>query len=547
MLSTMQDHPLLVSDILVHGQRVHGGRSEVVTFEGDGYRRASFGMIGERAERLAAGLRSLGVEPGDRVATFCMNHQEHVEAYLAVPSMGAVLHTLNVRLFPEQLAYVIDDAQDKVIIVDAMLAPVLGAVLGQRLSVRDVIVVGEGDVSALGDVVIDYEALLASEEPGFVWPMLDEREAAAMCYTSGTTGNPKGVVYSHRSTYLHSMAVTSAATLGISGSDKILIIVPQFHANAWGTPYAAWMAGCDMVMPRQFLQAEPLARMIVEERPTVSCGVPTIWADLLRYSERTRVDFSSLREIICGGSAVPQSLMERFEELHKVPILQAWGMTETSPLGSVARPPRGVAREDAMRYRMKTGRLIPGVEIRVVTPDGSVAPMDGHTIGEFEARGPWVTASYYGEEDPEKFHAGWLRTGDVGRLDAEGYMQITDRTKDVIKSGGEWISSLDLENELMAHRAVVEASVIAIPDEKWQERPLACVVLRGDRPGDADVAEGLAKFLVGRVAKWWVPESWAFVSEIPKTTVGKYDKKVLRARHEAGELEVFTVDRALLV
>jgi fatty-acyl-CoA synthase len=427
-----------------------------------------------------------------------------------------------------------------------MLAPVLGAVLNQRVSVRDVIVVGEGDVSALGELVIDYEALLDSEDPGYQWPLLDEREAAAMCYTSGTTGNPKGVVYSHRSTYLHSMAVTSAASLGISGNDKILIIVPQFHANAWGTPYAAWMAGADMIMPRQFLQAEPLARIITEERPTLSAGVPTIWADVLRYSESNRVDFSSLREIICGGSAVPQSLMEGFEQRHHVPILQAWGMTETSPLGAVARPPRGVAPEEVMRYRLRTGRVVPGVQVRVVTPDGSVAPRDGQTIGEFEARGPWVTASYYGLDDPEKFDDGWLRTGDVGRMDAEGYMQITDRTKDVIKSGGEWISSLDLENELLGHRAVLEAAVIAIPDEKWQERPLACIVIRGDRDGDADVAEALARFLVSRVAKWWVPESWTFVKEIPKTTVGKFDKKVLRARHEAGELVIFTVDRAVL-
>jgi fatty-acyl-CoA synthase len=540
MLSTMQDHPLLVSDILVHGQNVHG-RSEVVTFEGDGYRRASFAEVATRAERLAAALAGLGVGDGDRVATFSMNHQEHVEAYLAVPSMGAVLHTLNVRLFPEQLAYVINDAEDKVIILDAMLAPALARVIDDCKTVEHLIFVGPGDASAaLGPDVVSYEELLSSADAGYEWPRFDERRGAAMCYTSGTTGNPKGVAYSHRSTFLHALAVTSAATLGISGDDKVLIIVPQFHANAWGTPYAAWMAGADMVMPRQFLQAEPLARIIGEERPTLSAGVPTIWNDLLRYGEANPVDFSSLREIICGGSAVPQALMERFDELFGVPILQAWGMTETSPLAAVARPPRGVKKADRMAYRQRTGRIAPGVQARVVTADGIVAPWDGETVGEYEVRGPWVTASYYGSETPEKFHDGWLRTGDVGTIDAEGYMQISDRTKDVIKTGGEWISSVELENELMAHPMVIEASVVAIPDDRWGERPLACVVLVDETSVEADE---LAKFLGERVARWWVPESWSFVAEIPKTSVGKFDKKVLRSRHADGELEVVLIDR----
>jgi fatty-acyl-CoA synthase len=544
MLSTMQDHPLLVSDILVHGQKVHG-KSEVVTFEGDGYRRASFAEVATRAERLAGALAGLGVGDGDRVATFSMNHQEHVEAYLAVPSMGAVLHTLNVRLFPEQLAFVINDAEDKVIILDAVLAPALARVIADCKTVEHLIFVGPGDPSAaLGPDVISYEELLASADAGYQWPSIDERRAAAMCYTSGTTGNPKGVAYSHRSTFLHAMAVTSAATLGISGEDKVLVIVPQFHANAWGTPYAAFLAGADMVMPRQFLQAEPLARIIREERPTLSAGVPTIWNDLLRYAEgHDEVDFSSLREIICGGSAVPQALMERFDELFGVPILQAWGMTETSPLAAVARPPRGVKPEDRMRYRQRTGRIAAGVQARVVTADGEVAPWDGETVGEYEVRGPWITASYYGSETPEKFHDGWLRTGDVGTIDSEGYMQISDRTKDVIKTGGEWISSVELENALMAHPAVFEASVVAIPDERWGERPLACVVLAEDAPTDADE---LAVFLGDRVARWWVPESWSFVGEIPKTSVGKFDKKVLRARHAGGDLEVVHIDRKQL-
>ena len=541
MRSTMQDRPLLVSDIFLHGQAVHG-RSEVSTFEGDGFRRASFAEVAERAERLANVLKTLGVAEGDRVATFCMNHQEHLEAYLAIPSMGAVLHTLNVRLFPEQLRFVIDDAQDKMIIADAVLAPALAQVVHDCKSVERIIVLGTGDeaaVASLGET-LSYEELLVAAAKGYDWPELDERDAAAMCYTSGTTGNPKGVAYSHRSTWLHSLAATSSAALGISGQDRLLVIVPQFHANAWGNPYAAWMAGADLVMPRQFLQAEPLVRIIETERPTISAGVPTIWNDVLRYSDTHEVDLSSLRLIICGGSAVPQALMERFDERFGVPIVQAWGMTETSPLAAVARPPRGTPPELAMAYRQKSGRIVAGVQLRVVTPDGQVAPPDGVTVGEFEVRGPWVTASYYGDPTPEKFRDGWLRTGDVGTLDSEGFIQITDRTKDVIKTGGEWISSVELENAIMSSPDVFEAAVVAVPDDRWDERPLACVVLR---EGATLTPEELSTFLVGKVARWWLPERWAFVDEIPKTSVGKFDKKVLRARYAAGDLDVSSVER----
>jgi fatty-acyl-CoA synthase len=541
MRSTMQDRPLLVSDIFLHGQAVHG-RSEVSTFEGDGFRRASFAEVSERAERLANALKGLGVSHGDRVATFCMNHQEHLEAYLAVPSMGAVLHTLNVRLFPEQLAFVINDAEDKVIIADAVLAPALAKVVHDCKSVESIIVLGTGDeagVASLGET-LSYEELLAAAAKGYDWPELDERDAAAMCYTSGTTGNPKGVAYSHRSTWLHSLAATSSAALGISGQDRLLVIVPQFHANAWGNPYAAWMAGADLVMPRQFLQAEPLVRIIEAERPTISAGVPTIWNDVLRYSDTHEVDLSSLRLIVCGGSAVPQALMEGFDKRFGLQIVQAWGMTETSPLAAVAWPPRGIPPEQAMAYRQKSGRVVAGVQLRVVTPDGGVAAPDGVTVGEFEVRGPWVTGSYYGDPTPEKFRDGWLRTGDVGTLDADGFIQISDRTKDVIKTGGEWISSVELENAIMSHPAVFEAAVVAVPDERWDERPLACVVLREDA---ALTPDELTTFLVGKVARWWLPERWAFVAEIPKTSVGKFDKKVLRANYAEGGLEVCTVER----
>ena len=533
MRSTMQDRPLAISALFEHGRRVHA-TSQVVTLEADGTRRASFAEVANRAERLAAALSRLGVKPGDRVGTFCWNTQEHLEAYLAVPSMGAVLHTLNVRLFPEQLAYVANHAEDRVVVVDASLVPLLAKVAGELESVERFIVVGADSAAEL-DGALDYEELLAAETAGYAWPEIDERSAAAMCYTSGTTGNPKGVVYSHRSTYLHSLAACGGATFGLTSSDGILLIVPMFHANAWGLPYAGWMAGADLMMPGRFLQAEPLCRLIAEARPTFSGAVPTIWNDILRYAETHPVDLSSLRMVACGGSAVPRSLMERFAERHDVRIVQAWGMTETSPIAALALPPRGVGPDEEMDWRAKTGRVVAGVELRIVGVDGRELPWDGQAVGEIEVRGPWITAAYYKDPDPAKFDDGWLRTGDVGTVDALGFIQITDRSKDVIKSGGEWISSVELENEIMAHPAVLEAAVIGVADERWQERPLACVVLRPDSGVDC---EELKAFLEGRVAKWWVPERWCFIREVPKTSVGKFDKKVLRARYGAGELEL---------
>jgi len=547
MQGTMQDFPLTIGMLFRHGAAVHGD-AEVVTFEGEGSRRATFAQVADRTERLAAALTRLGVEAGDRVGTFMWNDQEHLEAYFAIPGLGAVLHTLNIRLFPEQLTYVANHAEDRIVLVDDSLIPILAKVAPDLKTVERYVVVGDGDAGVLAEAVpnaeiLRYEELLTAEQPGFDWPEVDERAPAAMCYTSGTTGNPKGVVYTHRSTVLHSFAACSAGGLGVNDQDRVLPIVPMFHANAWGLPYSCWMAGADFLMPSRFLQAEPLARFINDERPTFSGAVPTIWADVLRYSEANpgAVDLSSLRMIICGGSAVPRTLMESFEAKHGVRIVQAWGMTETSPLAAVAHPPKGIELgcAEEMEWRVKTGRVVPGVELRIVGEDGQAMPWDGDAVGEIQVRGPWITAEYYLEPSPEKFDDGWLRTGDVGSVTPGGFIQITDRAKDVIKSGGEWISSVELENHLMAHPEVVEASVIGVPDPRWDERPLACVVV-GE--GAAVTPAELREFLGGRVAKWQLPERWAFIDEVPKTSVGKFDKKVLRARHESGDLEVVELD-----
>jgi fatty-acyl-CoA synthase len=537
MLSTMQDFPLTITHIFRHGRSVFG-ESEVVTFEGESCRRASFSQVAERADRLAAALRRLGIREGDRVGTFAWNTQEHLEAYMAVPSMGAVLHTLNLRLFPEQLTYITNHAEDRVILVDATLIPLLARVAAELKTVEQFVIMGEGDAGPLGSNVLSYEELLAAESGDpYDYPDIDERSAAAMCYTSGTTGNPKGVVYSHRSTVLHSMAAGSGTTFGLTERDRILPIVPMFHANAWGLPYAGWMAGSDFVMPGRFLQGEPLCKLIMAEKPTISGAVPTVWNDILAYADKNKdaVDLTSLRLVPCGGSAVPRALMEAFEQRHDVKIIQAWGMTETSPIAAVAMPPKQAAPEDEMTWRSRTGRVIAGVELRITADDGSVLPWDGEAVGEIEVRGPWITASYYKDDDPQKFHDGWLRTGDVGTVEPNGFVQITDRAKDVIKSGGEWISSVELEGELMAHPSVKEAAVVGVPDERWDERPLACVVLT---EGESTSVEDLKGFLADRVAKWWLPERWTFIEEVPKTSVGKFDKKVLRAQYADGELEV---------
>jgi len=490
--------------------------------------------VADRAERLAAALHRLGARPGDRVATFAWNTQEHLEAYFAIPLMGAVLHTLNLRLFPDQLEYIINHAEDRIILVDDSVVPLLARFASRLKTVRHFIVMGSGDASALGSV-LRYQELIGAEKAGMEWPVVDETAAAAMCYTSGTTGNPKGVVYSHRSTYLHSVALCMTGSIGLTESDRVLPIVPMFHANAWGLPYGSWLAGADLVFPGRFLQPEPLCAFMQAEQPTVAAGVPTVWNGVLNNPAAKPSALSSLRTVICGGAAVPRTMIEQFETRFGVRMIQGWGMTETSPLAALARPPADVPKEEQLDWRAMAGRVVPGVELRITDFAGRALPWDDEAVGEIEVRGPWVTASYYRDDSGERFHDGWLRTGDVGTVNDRGFIRITDRVKDVIKSGGEWISSVEIENALMAHPDVLEAAVIATPDEKWSERPLACVVRK---PGSSVTAEALREFVAGRLGRWWVPENWTFIAEVPKTSVGKFDKKVLRARQAQRELEV---------
>jgi fatty-acyl-CoA synthase len=540
--STMMDVPLTVTGIMKYGTGLYGGR-EVVTCTGDGTRRQTYAYTGVRAARLANALRALGVDGDQRVATLMWNNAEHLEAYLAIPAMGAVLHTLNLRLDPGQLAYIANHAADDVIVCNDTLVPLLAQVLPQADTVRHVVVTGPAEALAAhaeklarpGVQVHSYEELLAAADEAFDWPDLDELSAAAMCYTSGTTGMPKGVVYSHRSAYIHSMGVCMGNSLGMSEQDRVLPVVPMFHANAWGLPYAAVMSGADLVMPDRFLQPEPLARLIEAERPTLAGAVPTIWNGLLQHVRAHGGDLSSLRMVPCGGSAVPRSLMEAFEKELGVRIVQAWGMTETSPIGSVAHPPAGTPADEAWRYRDTAGRLVCAVEARLVGDSGAVLPHDGTAVGEIEVRGPWVTGAYYKDDDPGKFHDGWLRTGDVGTIDPLGFVTLTDRAKDVIKSGGEWISSMELENAIMAHPDVMEAAVIGVPDEKWGERPLAAVVLRD---GASVTPAELRDFLTGRLPRWQVPERWSFIAEVPKTSVGKFAKTRMREAYAHGDYQV---------
>jgi fatty-acyl-CoA synthase len=508
----MMDRPLLVKQIAERAESIFGNR-EVVARTQEGIERSTYGRIVERARRLASALTQLGVEPGDRVASFAWNSIRHLELYLAVPSMGAVLHTLNVRLFEDDLRYITTHAGDRLVFLDSSLAEAM-----PRLdAVEREVVMPDGP--GRRDGALDYEELIAGGDPAFEFPDLHENTAAAMCYTSGTTGRPKGVLYSQRSIVLHTLGAGLPDSMGIRETDSAMPVVPMFHAMAWGIPYLATMVGARQVLPGPDLSPPALAELIARERVTWSAGVPTIWRGLLELDPPP--DLSSVRELKAGGSAVPESLIRGFDERLGVRLVQGWGMTETSPLAAVARLPADadLPDEEAYALRATQGRILPLIDFRI----------DAERGGELQVRGPWIAQAYY--EDPsaaEKFtEDGWLRTGDVAEVEPGGYIKLVDRTKDLVKSGGEWISSVELENEVMAHPDVIEAAVIAVADERWGERPCACVVRRERSELDA---EGVRDHLATRVAKWWIPERIEFVDEIPKTSVGKFDKKVLRAR-----------------
>jgi fatty-acyl-CoA synthase len=533
MQGLMMDYPLTLTHFFERSRRLFARKGIATRVPGAPCFRYTYGEFAERVDRLAGALRGLGVGAGDRVGTFAWNSHRHLELYWAAPLLGAVLHTVNIRLPAQDLTYIINHAGDTVLFVDASLWPLVEPLRQDLPSVRHYVVLPDADGPPRPGALA-YEPLLARARPVTEWPRLDENDAAGMCYTSGTTGHPKGVVYSHRAISLHSMAVSMTDTLGIAERDVILHVVPMFHANAWCVPFAAVMVGATQVFPGPAPQPRDIAGLIQAERVTFVGAVPTVWIAIKELCEKEPFDFSSIRRIVVGGSAAPRSLIEAYEQQLGVHMTHAWGMTEMTPLGTVSRLKsymEGWPADQRYAVRAKQGYAVLGVDLRAVDEEGREVPWDGTTMGELQVRGPWVARAYY--ENPEAARQftedGWFRTGDVVTIDPEGYIQITDRTKDLIKSGGEWISSVDLEGLLMAHPKVFEAAVIAVPHEKWVERPLACVV---PKPGHRETltAEELLEFLRPRVAKWALPDHVVFLDTIPKTGVGKFDKKVLRER-----------------
>lgn len=537
----MQNVPMNISHLFDRAER-YFGHKEIVTAVPGGRERRTYAQWAERTRRLGGVLDTLGISADGRVATFAWNSARHLELYFAAPCSGRVLHTLNIRLFPEQLTYIVNHADDEVIFVDRSLLGLLAPLLPTFERLRYLVVMddGAGEIPAdvAGHELLDYEDLLA-EASGVEWADVDEHRAASMCYTSGTTGNPKGVVYSHRSTFLHTMGAMTVDSLGAREADVICPVVPMFHANAWGLAHAGVAAGSTLVMPGADLSGPAIANLVVEERVTVAAGVPTIWMQVL--PELQGRDTSALRAIPCGGSAVPKALSEAYREQLGLPILQAWGMTETSPICAVANvdsDEQSAPRDVQADIRTMVGRITFGVEMRVVDPDTQEpVPWDGSASGELQCRGNWIAATYYDDERAaDSFTAdGWLRTGDVATVDARGRIRLVDRTKDLIKSGGEWISSVELENELMSHPDIAEAAVVGVAHPRWGERPLACVVpVAGALLGVDDVLDHLRD----KVAKWQLPEAVEFIDEVPKTSVGKFSKKDLRDRFSGYFLDV---------
>jgi fatty-acyl-CoA synthase len=539
MEGLMQEVPLTLVQAFERCERLFGANGIVTATGGGGRERMTYAAWSARTRRLGGALDALGLAPDARVGTFGWNTARHLELYFAAPCSGRVLHTLNIRLFAEQLVYIANHAEDEVVFCDRSVLPSLWPLIDDMKTVRHVVVMDDSGSAGADappvpddDRVIDYETLLAASEP-VEWHVDDERQAAAMCYTSGTTGNPKGVVYSHRSSLLHALGILTADSAALSESDRVLPVVPMFHANAWGLAHASVLCGASLILPGPDLSPAAIARLIAEERVTVGGAVPTIWMGLLPLLDSGEADLSSMRTILCGGSAVPRSLMEGYHR-HGVWISHAWGMTETSPVASMSRIKRSLgalSEDEELEIRLTQGLPMPLVETRIVEPGTiNVLPWDGVSSGELQVRGQWVAREYYRLESDNESPStpdGWLRTGDVATIDAEGYIRLVDRTKDLVKSGGEWISSVELENAIMGHPDVVEAAVVGVPHPKWDERPLACIVVR---PGAVVDRAALCAFLTDKVAKWWLPDDVVVIDAVPKTSVGKFDKKVLRER-----------------
>ena len=528
----LMNTPLLMEHLFTYATTYYP-RREVITRTAGGIQRFSYAQFGERTRRLSSALATLGVRRGDRVGTLAWNDHRHLEAYFGIPCMGSVLHTINIRLAPDQVAYIINHAEDRVLLVDSGLLPLLESIRDNIPTVRAVVIMGDHVDPAASPFqpAYSYEALLAESDPHFGYPTdLDENSPMGMCYTSATTGNPKGVLYSHRGLYLHSLLLGMANTAALSENDTVLPIVPMFHANAWGIPFAAVWFGANIVLPGPAPTPAILVDLFEKEHVTVAAGVPTVWLGVLQQLDANPRSLA-LRMVLCGGSAAPDSLIRAYEERHHIPFVHAYGMTETSPLATFSRlktHQQSLSVDERLAIRATQGFLVPGLEMRLMSDHGEAA-WNGEEMGELWLRGPWVADQYYQDErSQDTFMDGWLHTGDVATVDAEGFIRLVDRTKDLIKSGGEWISSVDLENAIMGHPAVLEAAVVGVAHPKWDERPLACVVLK---PGQSVTPAELIGFLQPKFPKWWLPDAVVFLDEIPKTSVGKFMKRALRDQY----------------
>jgi acyl-CoA synthetase (AMP-forming)/AMP-acid ligase II len=539
MKALMQDRPLLISSLIEHANTFHAG-GEIVsrTVEGP-IHRCTYGDIHRRSKQVANALTAMGVKHGDRVGTLAWNGYRHMELYYGVSGMGAVLHTINPRLFPEQIVYIANHAEDQYIFFDLTFAPLIEKLAPQMTSVKAFIAMTDrAHMPALNiRNLLCYEELIGEHSADYDWPVFDENTASSLCYTSGTTGNPKGVLYSHRSTVLHSFAVCTVDGLGLSSRESALLVVPMFHVNAWGMPYAGAMCGAKLVMPGPGLDGKNVYEIVRDEKVTLALGVPTVWLMLFNHVDTARLSPKSelsLKRVVIGGSAAPRAMSERFETHFGAQVVHAWGMTEMSPLGTVCNflpKHAGYTLDQRLDVQSKQGRPIYGVEMKITDDDGKRLPHDGKAFGHLMVRGPWITAGYFKGDGGEILEAdGFFDTGDVATIDADGYMQITDRSKDVIKSGGEWISSIDLENAAMGHPAVAEAAVIGVAHPKWQERPLLIVVKKRDQDTTRDQ---VLQYLEGKIAKWWMPDDVVFVDDLPHTATGKLQKMRLREQFKS--------------